>query len=73
MDQHEISRIAAITDAMARFDECADVISKIVSHQRQASSHDDIFIERLDALLCDAKRKQERARYDIERFERASL
>ena len=58
---------------MTRVDECDDVIRKIVSKQRQASSHDDIFIERLDALLCDAKRKQERARYDIERFERASL
>ena len=73
MDQHETSRIAAITDAMARFDECADVIRKIVSYQRRASSHDDIFIERLDALLCDAKSKQERARRDIGRFDQASL
>ena len=73
MDQHETSRTAAITGAMTRFDECAAAIRKIVFHQRQASSHDDIFIERLDALLCDAKRKQERARKDIERFDQASL
>ena len=73
MDQHETSRIAAITDAMTRFDECAAVIRKIVFHQRQASSHDDVLIERLDALLCETKRKQERARKDIERFDQASL